>query len=195
MRVEPNGEEACPMGASESDKLRRRIAELEAENTRLRRNAFPSSADRTVIVPEPFREVFARAQEPMGDRSLEVPTSFDRKRAQDTLRRSEESLRTLLDALPLPVFLVRSDDARCIYGNEHTVKMFGGGFLDNELPDLFVSDRDRDEVRAALATNRLANGRELRLRTASGEARWTWTSCVPMPLPAGEGAPLWARRR
>jgi PAS domain S-box-containing protein len=97
------------------------------------------------------------------------------QRALAKVRDSEETVRTLLDTIPMPVVISLPPDGRVERINRAAVEIFGGSisaYAGRNGPDSgVIIDLDvRDRILQSLAAGRDVRNREMRYRRGSGEA-------------------------
>jgi diguanylate cyclase (GGDEF)-like protein/PAS domain S-box-containing protein len=98
-----------------------------------------------------------------------------RRRAEEALRRSEHTLRTLLDAAPNPLVVTRLEDGVLRYCNEPAAAMFELSVAEcvgRRAPDFYVDAAEREKFVQALRKNGDVTGFSAQLRTSSGRPFW-----------------------
>lgn len=98
-----------------------------------------------------------------------------RKRAEEALRRSERTLRTLLDAAPNPLVVTRLEDGVVRYVNQRAAAMLEltvEECVGRRAPEFYVDPTERQAFIEALRRDGKVEGFSTRLRTSSGRAVW-----------------------
>src|SRR5262249_54471605 len=112
----------------------------------------------------------------------------ERRRAQDALRQSEESFRTLANSAPVMLWMTNSD-GQVIFRNHYYLRFVGQCDLESaedwsEL--IHPADREsRHEVFASSFAKREPYMLEYRLRKSSGVHRWVLETGIPRLIPDG----------
>ena len=99
--------------------------------------------------------------------------------AADTIRKSEDDLRRLFAASPVPMLLIRRSDERVLLANEVSASALRARVEElHGLPvsELFAARSDLDSMFEALSQARVDEPRELTLRTRGGEPFWALLS-------------------
>ncbi len=99
----------------------------------------------------------------------------NRKEMERALRESESLVRSILEASPVPVVMVRAEDGLVIYESPATRKLFGQMQVSGEptyISDLYVNPEDRRRYLALLREKGTMEGFEVQLRRADGKAIW-----------------------
>ncbi|HEX4763484.1 MAG TPA: EAL domain-containing protein, partial [Usitatibacter sp.] len=104
-------------------------------------------------------------------------------RLQQTLAQSENQLRQLVEAAPLPLLIVRATDKRLLYANERALEQFDldiDGALARTFDDFHLEPEAR--ARVAEAISRAGNVRDLEveLTDANGKSFWMLLSAQPL---------------
>ena len=116
----------------------------------------------------------------------------ERRRAEETLRESEERFRTLADTAPVLVWMAGMDGLRNFFNKPWLD--FTGRALEQELGSGWADAVHPDDLRRCLAVYhssveaRRPFRMEYRLRRADGEYRWMLDSGLPRFTPDGEPA-------
>jgi diguanylate cyclase (GGDEF)-like protein/PAS domain S-box-containing protein len=98
-----------------------------------------------------------------------------RRKAEEALRRSESTLRTLLDAAPDPLVVTSLEEGTLRYCNEPAAALFElrmGTALGRRAPDFYVDPADRQLFVERLRRERRVTGFTAQLRTSSGRPFW-----------------------
>jgi diguanylate cyclase (GGDEF)-like protein/PAS domain S-box-containing protein len=98
-----------------------------------------------------------------------------RKQAEQALRRSESTLRTLLDAAPIPLVVTRLGDGVLRYCNERAATMFEltvDAVVGRRAPDFYVDPADRRAFVEGLEQQGRIEGFATQLKTSSGRPFW-----------------------
>ncbi len=103
----------------------------------------------------------------------------ERKEAEAKLRESEAQFRIMAEATPIPIIIIRVSDARIVYGNPASLKMFG--FKSSELETLdtesFYADRrERRKMVVEQLRRGMLRNYEVQLRRSKGELFWAAVS-------------------
>jgi PAS domain S-box-containing protein len=98
----------------------------------------------------------------------------DHKLADEALRRSEEQMRLIVEASPLPLHLTRPETGQIIVANRATCDLFGCDrqeILRKSTSDLYAdAERDRAAILAELRERGRVTQRELAMRKSDGTA-------------------------
>jgi len=107
-----------------------------------------------------------------------------RKRAEEALRDSEEMFRSLAEALPQIVWIMRASDGRATYTNQRFLDYHGGPVgaeLGERSANLHPDDRaEALATRDASVAAGLPFELDVRVRRHDGQYRWHRMSCVPL---------------
>ncbi len=109
----------------------------------------------------------------------------DMKRAERTLRRSEEMLRTLLAAAPVPLVVTGRDDATILFSNERAAETFGTvleDFVGRPATSFYVDPEERSKLLEEVAREGGVDGFATRVQTVDGKAFWALLSARPAIL-------------
>jgi diguanylate cyclase (GGDEF)-like protein/PAS domain S-box-containing protein len=112
-----------------------------------------------------------------------------RRRAQEALRRSESTLRTLLDAAPTPLVVTRLEDGVLRYCNERAASLFEltvEEVVGRRAPDFYVDAKDRRAFVEGLRLYGRIEGFAAQLRTSSGRAFWALMNAKTFDLEGDE---------
>lgn len=99
----------------------------------------------------------------------------NRKEMERALRESENLVRSILEASPVPVAMTRVSDGLIIYESPASRALFGQMQQSGEpsyITDLYVDPRDRQRYLKLLRERRTLQGFEVELRKADGEHVW-----------------------
>lgn len=99
----------------------------------------------------------------------------NRKEMERALRESEGLVRSILEASPVPVVMVRAEDGLIIYESPASRRIFGQMQQSGEpsyVADLYVNPDDRARYLAALREKGTVEGYEVLLRRADGQQIW-----------------------
>jgi PAS domain S-box-containing protein len=96
------------------------------------------------------------------------------KQAEKALRESEELIRMVVEACPVPVGMTRARDGLIIYESPATKRLFRRGPENGEIfaTEFFVSDHDRQRFAEKLRESEVLDAYEVRLRRNDGEEFW-----------------------
>ncbi len=147
-----------------------------------------SQGERTFEVRK-FPAIFGNGDVGVGGSMRDVS---DRLRAEQALRQSEETLRSLYDNAPVGIF-TSSPDGRYLRANDRLARMYGYGgaaaFL-AEVTDIgsqvYVDPAERDAMLEALATQDHLSNYEVRRLTRSGDVIWVSLSIRAVRDASGE---------
>lgn len=103
----------------------------------------------------------------------------DRRRAEGALRESEERLRVIAEATPVPVLISRASDGLVLYANAQLGPTFG--FTAEEViglktPDYYYNPADRQALLDALKKDRFLRNYELHVKKADDVSLWVAVS-------------------
>jgi diguanylate cyclase (GGDEF)-like protein/PAS domain S-box-containing protein len=108
-----------------------------------------------------------------------------RRRAEEALRHSESTLRTLLDTVPNPLVVTRLDDGVLMYCNERAATMFEltvQECVGRRAPDFYADPKERLAFVEALRTQGAVNSFSARLKTSSGRSFWVLMNATVFEL-------------
>lgn len=97
------------------------------------------------------------------------------KQNDRAIRDSEHQLRTLFEAVPIPVVLSALADGRILYANEHTANLFGipaDEVTNHFTPEFYYDSTDRTAFIDKLNSNGYVRDRELHLVAGQGNSVW-----------------------
>jgi PAS domain S-box-containing protein len=106
----------------------------------------------------------------------------ERERAEQALRESEERLRAIAEATPIPIAITRNSDGAIVYVNEPITTFFGlakDDFIGKPASD-FYNPSDYRRVLVELRRKGCLRNLELRARKADGAQFWVVVSAQPM---------------
>jgi PAS domain S-box-containing protein len=112
----------------------------------------------------------------------------EQKRAEEALRESEERLRTILEASPIPTVVSRVTDGVVLYVNEQLGEMFGLSpeeAIGLQTPDFYCDPADRQAVLEALQKDGYLYQYECRLKKVDGTPFWAILSLQIITLEGG----------
>jgi PAS domain S-box-containing protein len=98
-----------------------------------------------------------------------------RKEMERALRESENLVRSILEAAPVPVAMVRAEDGLVIYESPASRKIFGRLQQSGEpsyISDLYINPDDRRRYLALLREKNTVEGFEVQLRRYDGQPIW-----------------------
>jgi diguanylate cyclase (GGDEF)-like protein len=107
----------------------------------------------------------------------------------DAIRKSEDDLRRLFAASPVPMLLVRRSDEVVLLANEVSATALRARVDDlhgQPLSELFAQRSDLKDLFAALSRDGAHEPRELQLRTREGEPFWALLSARTVQFSTGE---------
>jgi PAS domain S-box-containing protein len=102
-----------------------------------------------------------------------------RKKAEETLKESEDRLRTIAESLTVMISITRISDATTSFVNEPYLNAYG--FTRDEIigkpdPAIFVFPKDRDIIHDLLRESDYVYNREIKVRKKDGTQFWILTS-------------------
>ena len=115
-----------------------------------------------------------------------------RKRAEESLRKSEKSFRAISQAIPVPVMISRRTDSVILWANEHFAQLVGldlGKLIGRKTVEFFCDPADRQVIRDMLRQKGYVDRYEFQAMRTDGERFWLITSSQPL-LFEGEKAYL-----
>ncbi len=154
--------------------------------------------DRCTFIMAPPDRIEQRIQEHMGHNhtvrssaTIDIPSYFERKHMEDALRSSEQRTRSILEAIPLPVFITQGQENTLIYGNAQTSAVFHLELdqLEGRACEQLFQDPDalQDLIRDVQSQAKV-HGRELQLRRTDDTVFWALVSGCAIRMPdGGEG--------
>lgn len=131
-----------------------------------------------------LRRQLAALQQERDDLALLLETTTDHSdaiedelhdRAQAALRRSEQQLRMIVDATPVPVSISRVADGQIVYANAMAGPLLGlppEALLGRPATDFYYAPEERNKVLLLLQQERRVDRYELRLKRADGTPFW-----------------------
>jgi len=128
-------------------------------------------ADFVALVMEAERRVVAEAE--LEDHRAHLEQLVEKRTAE--LHRTEENLRRLFAASPVPLVLTGLTDQRVRYANRRASEVFElplQAAKGQNAPDFYVDPEDRKRLLQLLRTERRIDSFETRLKTASGREFW-----------------------
>jgi PAS domain S-box-containing protein len=100
-------------------------------------------------------------------------------RLSDNVHRSEERLRRILEASPVPMVISRVADGTVLYGNKYLGGVFGVPYeelIGNKTPDFYHDPADRQVILQTLRRDGYVYQKEIRLKKADGSTFWALLS-------------------
>ena len=97
------------------------------------------------------------------------------------MNRSDEQLRILLEASPIPLIISRVSDGKILYANKHLGELVGltpDELIGRETPDFYADPDDRKYVLERLAEDGCLQDHEVRIKDKDGRGLWTIFSLV-----------------
>ncbi|GIK38706.1 MAG: hypothetical protein BroJett011_25390 [Chloroflexota bacterium] len=116
----------------------------------------------------------------------------ERKRAEETLKESEERFRVIAETSPIPILISSISDGLILYGNEQLGRTFGLAVADligQQTPDFYYDPADRAPLLATLKREGRLHDYELHVKKADGTPFWVLVSMQPLVF-AGQPAML-----
>ncbi len=104
------------------------------------------------------------------------------EQAQRMLHQSEQRLRTVVEAVPIPMLLTRLSDGTVLYANQHAGPLFGfssGEMIGRKTLDFYYVPADRASAIAELQRNGWLRNREVMAKKADGTPFWVSVSAQP----------------
>lgn len=104
------------------------------------------------------------------------------RQSQNALRENEERLRSLVQAMPIPVILTAIDDGQILYANEYVAEMAGltlQELIGSPILDLYFDPEDRVAYVQELRSQGYLSNRELHMKRGNGEPVWVSVSARP----------------
>lgn len=98
------------------------------------------------------------------------------------LQKSEERLRAIVEAIPLPV-LISCSDNRILHYNSHFPLLFGisdRNLTGSEIPDFYFNPEDKETLMKEFSDNRYISGYEVRAKKQDGTMFWVIVSVQPL---------------
>lgn len=122
-----------------------------------------------------------------GERALLVGVHdiTEKKLAEETLRKNEEVLRTMLDAAPTPLVVTGLDDAVVRFSNKRAADMFGttiDEFVGKRAPEFYENPEDRQTFISNLRSAGRVDSFAARLRACDGRTFWALLSARTMVI-------------
>ncbi|MFA6280403.1 MAG: diguanylate cyclase [Bdellovibrionales bacterium] len=90
-----------------------------------------------------------------------------------TMMDNEQALRSILEILPVPVFIARRSDGRMMFVNRKTcllLEQSAGPLLKSRSSDFYVDQEDRQRIHSMIDTIHDVRDIEVRMKTAQGRA-------------------------
>lgn len=109
----------------------------------------------------------------------------DRKRAEETVRRSELKLRSILESAPYPIMIFSAADMKVLYANRSTYSLFEFPMEKSltEISDMegfWIQDDDRKNLVKRLTEDGDVRNHEMLMKTAKGKMFWAMLSATAM---------------
>lgn len=107
------------------------------------------------------------------------------KLAEKELKESENKLRTIIEASPVPIVLTKVNDGVVIMANDNLGKLFKISVSEatgQKSPDFYHNKKDRDTLLKAVITDGYVNNYELVLKKSDGELFWCSVSLKLMSI-------------
>ena len=102
-----------------------------------------------------------------------------------TLHHSDDQVRTILEASPIPQLVSRVSDGTILYINDHLSALLGmtsRELLGQATPDFYHDPSDRERVLEAIRTDGHLFNHELRIKNKDGDTLWVLSSMVSTRL-------------
>lgn len=111
------------------------------------------------------------------------------KAYSDSLRKSEQRLRTILETIPIPMAIISALDSRILFANPAFQPLMGARAEDlvGDRFDLLNDSIDRDVFQHAMQAEGLLFGYEMRMTVAGGRTLWILLSAQRITLEQEEG--------
>lgn len=116
----------------------------------------------------------------------------ERKRAEETLKESEERFRIIAETSPIPILISSISDGLILYGNEQLGRTFGlsvAKLIGQQTPDFYYDPADRTDLLSTLRRDGRLDDYELHVKKADGTPFWVLVSMQPLVF-AGQPAML-----
>ena len=102
---------------------------------------------------------------------------------EQTMLRTEQHLRSVLEILPYPIYIARRSDGRLMFVNRKMCLLFqrgAGAMLRGTSVDFFVNPHERDNIRKLFDTLNDVRDLEIKMKTSSGEEFMAEFSAIRM---------------
>jgi diguanylate cyclase (GGDEF)-like protein/PAS domain S-box-containing protein len=109
----------------------------------------------------------------------------DMKRAERSLRRSEEMMRTMLAASPVPLVVTGTSEGLVLFSNERAAELFGttlDGFVGRPLSPYFVEESDLVSLLDQVRSQDAVDGFAVRMQTVDKKTFWALVGARPAIL-------------
>lgn len=152
-------------------------AEVEQDYNDLTRGAKKPEISRMLALKKDGREIWlAAAKRPVkwrGHHALEICAADISKQVEmeRVMMGNEQLLRSILEILPVPVFIARRRDGRIQFVNRKTcllLQQSAGPLLKAKSQDFFLDPQEQDKIHTLIDAVRDVREIEVRLRTAQG---------------------------
>jgi len=133
---------------------------------------------------ESLRQTLAEVEQERDDLNmlLEMTTEHSdsveeelHERAEEALRRSEQQLRMIIEATPIPILISRLADGEIVYSNATAGPLVGlstEALLGRTISDFYCDPALQDDLLATLAQEGAVDHREIEFCTEDGESLW-----------------------
>ena len=103
----------------------------------------------------------------------------ERKQMEESLRQSEERLRAIAEATPIPIVIVRASDGVALYGNPAMAELIGQPLeqiFGAHMLDFYYDPAERPKLLTTLQTEGRLTGYEIQIKHADGSPVWVAAS-------------------
>ena len=101
------------------------------------------------------------------------------KQQEEAIKKSEERLRTIVEASPIPLVITRISDGKILYANEHVGPIFNlsnDEVIGKQAPNFWSNPEHRNAYIDKLKSKGWLNGVEVEMKKADGETMWASVS-------------------